>query len=87
MTWATHPVTPDCFEDFADVINRTRRANHCWCLSHRLGSGEIEELGGGAVSGPYDACERGAGSGLRVVGTTDAVAGGLPRLVMRRELL
>jgi len=36
MTWETHPVTPDRFEDFADVVNRTRRANHCWCLSHRL---------------------------------------------------
>jgi hypothetical protein len=25
-------------------------------------------------------------AGFRVVGTTDAVAGGLPRLVMRRDL-
>lgn len=25
MTWETHSVTPDRFEDFADVINRTRR--------------------------------------------------------------
>ncbi len=48
MTWETHPVTPDRFEDFADVINRNRRANHCWCLSHRLTAGEIEELGGGS---------------------------------------
>ncbi len=48
MTWETHPLTPDRFEDFADVINRTRRANHCWCLSHRLRAGEIEELGGGS---------------------------------------
>jgi len=29
MQWETHPVTPDRFEDFADVVNRTRRANHC----------------------------------------------------------
>jgi GNAT superfamily N-acetyltransferase len=46
MAWETHPVTPDRFEDFADVINKNRRANHCWCLSHRLQAKEIEELGG-----------------------------------------
>lgn len=48
MTWETHPVTPDRFEDFAEVINRNRRDNHCWCLSHRLRASEIEELGGGS---------------------------------------
>ena len=48
MTWETHPVTPDRFEAFADVINGSRRANHCWCLSHRLRAREIEELGGGS---------------------------------------
>jgi GNAT superfamily N-acetyltransferase len=41
-------VTPDRFEDFADVVNRTRRANHCWCLSHRLQAAEIEQLGSGS---------------------------------------
>ena len=41
-------MTPDRFEDFADVINRSRRANHCWCLSHRLRADEIEALGGGS---------------------------------------
>ncbi len=46
--WETHPVTPERFDDFADVVNRSRRANHCWCLSHRLSSREIEELGGGS---------------------------------------
>lgn len=45
-TWETHPVTPDRFEDFADVINGNRRRTHCWCLSHRLTAGEIAELGG-----------------------------------------
>jgi GNAT superfamily N-acetyltransferase len=45
-TWETHPVTPDRFEDFADVINKNRRPTHCWCLSHRLQAKEIEELGG-----------------------------------------
>ncbi|MGU3292556.1 N-acetyltransferase family protein [Williamsia sp. M5A3_1d] len=48
MTWETHPVTPDRFDDFADVINPNRRANHCWCLSHRIKLREIEELGEGS---------------------------------------
>jgi len=48
VTWETHPVTPDRFEDFADVINSNRRSNHCWCLSHRLRAKEIEELGDGS---------------------------------------
>ncbi|MFK5690809.1 GNAT family N-acetyltransferase [Ornithinimicrobium sp. LYQ92] len=48
MALETYPVTPDRFEDFADVINPNRRATHCWCLSHRLRAGEIEELGGGS---------------------------------------
>ncbi|MFW5471113.1 GNAT family N-acetyltransferase [Knoellia sp. CPCC 206435] len=48
--WETHPVTPDRFEDFADVVNRNRRATHCWCLSHRLTTAEITELGG---DGPH----------------------------------
>lgn len=41
MTWTTHPVTPDRFDDFADVINPHRRATHCWCLSHRLRTKDI----------------------------------------------
>ena len=45
-TWETHPVTPDRFEDFADVINTNRRPTHCWCLSHRIQAKEITELGG-----------------------------------------
>ena len=45
-TWETHPVTPDRFEDFADVINKNRRPTHCWCLSHRLQAKDITELGG-----------------------------------------
>ncbi|MDO5696773.1 MAG: GNAT family N-acetyltransferase [Dermatophilus congolensis] len=44
--WSTHPVTPDRFEDFADVINPNRRVTHCWCTSHRLRTKDIEELGG-----------------------------------------
>ena len=45
-TWVTHAVTPDRFEEFADVINPNRRATHCWCLSHRLRAKDIEGLGG-----------------------------------------
>ena len=46
--WETHPVTPDRFDDLADVINPNRRATHCWCLSHRVGAKEIAELGDGS---------------------------------------
>lgn len=46
--WETHPVTPDRFDDLADVINPNRRETHCWCLSHRVGAKEIAELGGGS---------------------------------------
>ena len=46
-TFETHPLTPDRFEDFADVVNPNRRASHCWCLSHRLPQAQITELGGG----------------------------------------
>ena len=60
-SWETHPVTPDRFEDFADVINASRRANHCWCLSHRLQAKEIEELGRReAASRPCAACASGS---------------------------
>ncbi|MBT9257912.1 GNAT family N-acetyltransferase [Phycicoccus sp. MAQZ13P-2] len=47
-TWETHPVTPDRFDDFADVVNPNRRATHCWCLSHRLRQREIDEFGEGS---------------------------------------
>lgn len=43
--WETHPLTQARFEDFADVINPNRRATHCWCLSHRLRTKDVEELG------------------------------------------
>jgi GNAT superfamily N-acetyltransferase len=48
MSWATHAVTPDRFDDFADVINKNRRTTHCWCLSHRLPVPDIATLGGGS---------------------------------------
>ncbi len=47
VSWLTHPVTSDRFEDFADIINPNRRALHCWCLSHRLRAQDIAELGEG----------------------------------------
>lgn len=47
-TWATHPVTPERFDDFADVLNPHRRSTHCWCLSHRLRAKDIDELGDGS---------------------------------------
>lgn len=58
MTWETHPVTPDRFDDFADVINKNRRKSHCWCLSHRLQAKEIEELGGKGQGGREKAMRR-----------------------------
>lgn len=59
MTWETHPLTPDRFEDFADVVNRHRRPTHCWCLSHRLPAAEIQRLGeGGRERAMRRLCER-----------------------------
>lgn len=57
--WETHPVTPDRFDDLADVINPNRRETHCWCLSHRVGAKQIEDLGGGSREQAMRAlCER-----------------------------
>lgn len=47
MAFLTRPVTPDLIDDFVAVANPNRRANHCWCLSHRLTAAEVTELGGG----------------------------------------
>ena len=62
VAWETHPVTPDRFEDFADIVNRSRRANTCWCLSHRITPAEIRELGGDGPNAREQAmralCER-----------------------------
>lgn len=62
VVWETHPVTPDRFEDFADVVNKNRRATHCWCLSHRLTTAEIRDLGGDGPTAREQAmrslCER-----------------------------
>lgn len=60
MTFTTHPVTPDRFDDFADVVNPNRRDSHCWCLSHRLGAKDIRDLGGegGRPAAARALCER-----------------------------
>ena len=59
MTWETYPVTLDRFSDFSAVINPNGRANHCWCLSHRLTAGQIEELGQGSrEQAARSLCER-----------------------------
>lgn len=47
MAFTVRPVTPETFDDFADVVNPNRRGTHCWCLSHRLPAQQIEGLGGG----------------------------------------
>ena len=47
MAWETHPLVPERFEDFADVVNRNRRETHCWCVTHRLQPKDVEELGDG----------------------------------------
>jgi GNAT superfamily N-acetyltransferase len=48
MTWEVLPATAERFDDLTAVLNRSRRANHCWCLSPRLALGDIEQLGGGS---------------------------------------
>ncbi len=72
-------MTPDRFDDFADVINPNRRADSCWCLSHRLTAAEIRELGGDGPDGREKAmralCEREHPPG--VVTYLDGVAGGV----------
>lgn len=48
MAFTVYPLTPARFDDFAAVINPNRRETHCWCLSHRLPTSDIEELGQGS---------------------------------------
>ena len=65
MTFQSHPLTPDRFDDFADVINPNRRSTHCWCLSHRLQAKDIEELGkGDREQAMRRLCERGNPPGV-----------------------
>ena len=56
-SWETHPVTPDRFDDFVAIVNPNRRANTCWCLSHRLRAQDIRELGGTGADAREKAAE------------------------------
>ena len=72
MAFATHPLTPARFDDFAGVVNPNRRATHCWCLSHRVPASTIEELGDGSREATMRAlCARRVRPG--VVGYADGV--------------
>src|SRR5689334_16088154 len=55
MAFTVHPVTPDRVDDFVAVVNPNRRANHCWCLSHRLTAAEVAALGGGSRESAFRA--------------------------------
>ena len=85
VVWATHPVTAERFEDFADVVNPNRRSTHCWCLSHRLRVREIEELGAGSRE---DAARSLAGgrTSFGVVTYRDAVPVGWCHVAPRAEI-
>jgi len=85
MTWTVHPVTPDRFEDLADVINPNRRVDHCWCLSHRLRAQEIEALGHGVrEQAMRRLCERDDPPG--VVAYLDGTPVGWCNIGPRREI-
>lgn len=71
MAFETHPLTPARFDDFADVVNPNRRANHCWCLSHRVGAAEIASLGDTREDAMRALCARRVRPG--VVGYADGV--------------
>lgn len=83
--WATHPVTAERFDDFADVINPHRRDTHCWCLSHRLRAREIDELGDGSREAAALALARGGGS-FGVVTYRDDVPVGWCHIAPRAEI-
>ena len=83
--WATHPVTEERFDDFADVINPNRRESHCWCLSHRLRATEIDELGDGSRSGAALALASG-GTSFGVVTYRDGVPVGWCHIAPRAEI-
>lgn len=84
-TWATHPVTAKRFDDFAEVINRSRRTTHFWCLSHRLNAAQIEELGGGSRERAASALARGRTS-FGVLTYRDDVPVGWCHFAPRRDI-
>src|SRR5919107_479704 len=85
MPWEAHPLTPDRYEHFADVINKNRRERCCWCLSHRLTQGEIDDLGGGdREQAMRRLCERDHPPGI--VGYLDATPVGWCNVGPRTEI-
>ncbi|HWM58394.1 MAG TPA: GNAT family N-acetyltransferase [Pseudonocardia sp.] len=59
MAFDARPVTPDRVDDFVAVANPNRRASHCWCLSHRLSTHEVSDLGNGSREAAFRAlCAR-----------------------------
>lgn len=88
-TWATHPLTPERFDDFADVVNPNRRATHCWCVPHRLRHADVDELGdGNREQAMRSLCERDVPPGVVTYQDDDPVGwcnigarGDMPKLV------
>lgn len=83
--WATHPVTTERFDDFAEVINPHRRATHCWCLSHRLRVKDIDALGDGSREDAARALAAGSSS-FGVVTYRDDVPVGWCHIAPRQEM-
>ncbi len=71
MSFETRPLTPENFDDFATVANPNRRANHCWCLSHRLTAAQMRELGDTREEALFALCHRSPSPG--VIGYDDGV--------------
>jgi GNAT superfamily N-acetyltransferase len=85
-SWATHPVTAERFDDFADVVNPNRRATHCWCLSHRLRVREIDALGDGSREAAARALAAGGATSFGVVTYRDDVPVGWCHVAPRAEI-
>lgn len=84
-TWATHPVTEERFDDFADVLNPNRRTTHCWCLSHRLRVKDIDVLGDGSRESAARALA-GSPGGFGVVTYCDGLPVGWCHVAPREEI-
>ncbi|GAB77894.1 GNAT family N-acetyltransferase [Austwickia chelonae] len=95
MAFETFPLTPERFDDFADVVNPNRRSTHCWCVVHRLRAGDVRAVGGGDRERAMRAlCERPVAPG--VVGYVDGEPVGwchvgpradIPKLVASSRIL
>lgn len=85
IVWATHPVTEERFDDYADVLNPNRRDTHCWCLSHRLRVKDIDALGDGSRESAARALAVGRSS-FGVVTYRDGVPVGWCHIAPRAEI-